>query len=111
MRGGGAGAGTAGDGGFAEVEGVLGSEGRAEGMRLEHCINRAVTAVENRVNWRPMWASRLLGCTVGLLRLIEWTVPGSFNCHMDGAPFRLTTRIQIAGVMWRGRYWYDWSRA
>lgn len=68
--------------------------------------DRIVTAIERSVDWQPIWASRLLGCTVGLLRLFEWaSLSSGFAYDFGGKPFSYRDRLSVAFLMWRVRYW------
>jgi hypothetical protein len=90
-------------------------------MSVQHAIGAALDAaatfVERRVPWRALWASRLLGCTVGLLRLVGWLIDSpnaevvvghDQSAGLVFGPNRWRNRARLALAMWCGRYWYEW---
>ena len=75
-------------------------------------IDAMVTWFERRLPWRRRWQSVVLGCTVGLLRIAEWSSSRhGFNRRENGRPFRLRTRISMARSMWAARYLTNWRDA
>lgn len=73
-------------------------------------IDTVVSYFERRVSARSRWQWRLLGYTVGLLRIVDWSSSKHvFNRHASGTPFRLGVRLNIAMFMWSARYLVRWN--
>lgn len=81
-------------------------------------IDTLVSWIERHVYWRRVWQSRLLGCTVGLLRLVAWTLDSPVAEQIVGhgpdgslifGPSPWDERARCAYAMWYARYWYAWE--
>jgi hypothetical protein len=77
-------------------------------MTWQH-IDNLLTRAE-RIVPRSLWASRLFGLTIGAALGIPLWAQTVNGWTLDGRREPLAYRVSVAWLIWKARYWWDWSK-